>query len=135
MNPYTEALDKARQDLGDALCKRDECDRKVAALQTTIDVLSSLLESFEQSIGQPQPEITVPDGAGISDAIRLVFKQSSGNLTAPLIRDRLSDAGFDITGYASILSVIHNTVKRMDDQGEILKITRSGRVIGWRYRR
>jgi hypothetical protein len=135
MNTYTEALNKAKQELWEVVRKRDEYDRRITALQTTIDALSSLSNSSEQSSEHPKPEITIPGGTGISDAIRLVLQRSPEALTAPLIRDRLSASGYDVSRYVSVLTVIHNTVKRMDDQGEIFKVTKGGRVVGWRYRR
>jgi hypothetical protein len=55
-------------------------------------------------------------------------------MNAPQIRDALEARGFDVRRHSSILTVIHNTVKRMHGQGEVSTVhDGSGVFVGWVY--
>ncbi len=130
---YTDALKKARTEIEELVRKRADLDKRIATLQVTIDGLTVLSDKTDHSKDLPQAEIQ--ESIGITDAIRTVLRQSRIPMTAPQIRDALIDLGYDVERYASILTVIHNTVKRMNDQKEIV-IAQDGfkRFKGWRYR-
>lgn len=128
---YSEALQRAVSERDEWVAKRSECDQRIALLTRTIDALSALSGTTADSKGLPQENL---DDVGITEAIRTILSQSVMPMTAPQIRDALIDRGYDTDRYASILTVIHNTVKRMYEQGEILIAnTDSGRFLGWRY--
>jgi hypothetical protein len=60
---------------------------------------------------------------GLTDAIRWVFKQPMLlPLTPTQIRDRLAEMGFDLTKYTHMMPPIHNTLKRMKENGEIREV-------------
>jgi len=132
VNQYVDALNKARQELDDLLIQRAEMDGRISQLEVTINGLAALCDPTDYYQGTPHPPLDA--SAGITDAIRMVLNQSHTAMTAPQIRDALLDMGYDTSRYASILTVIHNTIKRMNDQGEIFIVQNSGRFVGWRYR-
>ena len=131
-NQYQEALDAAIAERDLLVIKRADMDARISQLEITIDGLSALVDPTDHSQGLAQA--TLDASAGITDAIRTVLQQSRTAMTAPQIRDALSDLGYDTTRYSSILTVIHNTIKRMNDQGEILVVNNNRRFAGWRYR-
>ena len=60
---------------------------------------------------------------GLTDAIRWVFKQPILlPLTPTDVRDRLSELGFDLSKYAHMMPPIHNTLKRLKENGEIVEV-------------
>ena len=129
---YRDALKRAKSELDELINQRTVLEGRVKALQLTIQGLSILTEETDHS--QRLPQEAFDDSVGITDAIRTVLQQSKMPMTAPQIRDALLDRGYDTERYASILTVIHNTVKRMQEQKEILTIgTDTGRFLGWRY--
>jgi len=67
-------------------------------------------------------EMAVED-LGLTDAIRWVFKQPLIlPLTPTQVRDRLAEMGFDLTKYTHMMPPIHNTLKRMKENGEIREV-------------
>jgi hypothetical protein len=64
---------------------------------------------------------------GLTEAIRWVFRQP---LLLPLtptgVRDRLAEMGYDIEKYAFVMPPIHNTLKRMKENGEIKEVDNVG---------
>lgn len=67
-------------------------------------------------------EMAVED-LGLTDAIRWVFKQPLIlPLTPTQVRDRLAEMGFDLTKYTHMMPPIHNTLKRMKENGEIQEV-------------
>ena len=60
---------------------------------------------------------------GLTDAIRWGFKEPMLlPLTPTGVRDRLAAMGFDLSKYAHMMPPIHNTLKRMKENGEIREV-------------
>lgn len=60
---------------------------------------------------------------GLTDAIRWVFKQPMIlPLTPTGVRDSLAEMGFDLSKYAHMMPPIHNTLKRLKENGEIVEV-------------
>lgn len=110
-------------------------DGKLAKLKNTVEALSALCD--EQATAPEIIALTAADESlGITDAIRKVMSASKLPMTAPQIRNSLLNMGYDVDQYASVLTVIHNTVRRLEKQGEIAEVkTSTGIFIGWMYRR
>jgi hypothetical protein len=129
-NEYLEALHKARTELDDLMIQRSEMDARISQLEITIDGLAALCNTADLA-----EKTSLDVSAGVTEAIRTVLQQTNTAMTAPQIRDTLLDMGYDTGRYASILTVIHNTIRRMNDQGEIWIVQNGGRFAGWRYRK
>lgn len=130
---YIAALKAAQSELQEIIRERARLDDRLNQLKKTIDALSALLKDnsdlakeFSNSYGiLVGVEGLAASGAGdmgISDAIRQLLIESKAPLTPPEIRNYLSDKGFDFSAYANPLAVIHNTLKRLNKQGEIAGI-------------
>jgi hypothetical protein len=132
---YKAALDAAHTEIGELLQQRAKLDDRLNQLKTTVDALSTLLKTSPQIDGGFSNAYGVLAGIeglmapgagagdmGISDAIRQLLIESKAPLTPPEIRNYLSDKGFDFNAYANPLAVIHNTLKRLNKQGEIAGI-------------
>ena len=133
---YADALAQARKDLEELTVEKFRIDAKIARLKSTIEIITAL--SDEQGDADVILKVLQGDfdeSLGITDAIRGVMQRSSLPMTAPQIRDALEAHGYDISQYSSILTVIHNTIKRMDKQGEISAVHNSlGVFVGWIYK-
>lgn len=134
---YTEALAKARRELAVLVQKRADLDKRISTLHITIEGLATLSEPNESAkTAHESAQKGNLQELGITDAIRAILGGSQTHMTAPQIRNALADRGYDVDRFASILTVIHNTIKRMDDQGEIFNVQDpSGRFLGWMYKR
>lgn len=132
---FAAALKKAEEELHSLLSTRANIDGKISRLKATVEALKAQIEAESQiseadavldSLGLSF-EVTT----GISNAIRLILQASKMPLTAPEIREALQGRGYDIDQYASILTVIHNTIKRLEKQGEVSPVQNEGDFVGW----
>jgi len=120
-DPFETALKEARKALAEALEERSATERRIVSLKQTIEGLSALCE--------PEPiDDSVQVGkrlAGycisLTDAIRKIFSESQEYLlTPPQVRDALLAMGVDLAKYKQPLVPIHNTLKRLESQGELV---------------
>jgi len=130
---YLEALENARAELSALVKQRSELDERIVRLTKSIEGLQSLCEDKGQSAGlTPKIECELSDSMGLSDAIRQILANSILPRTAPEIRDFLVAEGFEPNDYSNMLTVIHNTLRRLERQGEISKVRfPGGSFWGW----
>jgi hypothetical protein len=116
------------------LAKRDEkIARELAEWQKVIDAFSATLEVVTEEL--PEDVAISSDDQGISPQFTLTFTngvryalETSRHLTVPEIRDILVGLGFDFSKYKQELVPIHNTLKRLEEQGEARRVeTRDSR--------
>jgi hypothetical protein len=122
---YRKALESARSELARLAIEREKIARRMAALERMIEALVSICQ--EDGVSLP-PDFVLPAGletastsAGLTDAIKDALRRSDTSMTPTEVRDKLLEAGFDLKRYASPLVPIHNTLKRLYDQGEIAR--------------
>jgi hypothetical protein len=138
---YEVALAQAEDEMQQLLAKRAVIDARISQLKQGIESLRNLGGTRDFAKEMPKDisgllELHVADQMGITDAIRTLIKETALPLTAPQIRDALLRYGLDMDKYSSPLTVIHNTIKRMDKQGEISSVrSPAGEFVGWLYRR
>ena len=96
MNP----LESAQTELVDLLAKKDDIDRKIAAIQQSIQILEPL---YGRQFTGARPRSLVEDLAndvrnlGITDAIERVLMSQPGVWMAPtIVRDHLVERGYQI---------------------------------------
>jgi len=64
---------------------------------------------------------------GLTEAIRWVFRQPLLlPLTPTQVRDRMAEMGYDLSKYKFVMPPIHNTLKRMKEEGEIKEVDTAG---------
>jgi hypothetical protein len=104
---YRRALDAAVREYEKLSAERAELDGRLAQLKHSIAALTKLC-GYEPSVP-----------LGLTDACRLVLRNSVTPLTALEVRDRLGAIGVDLAKYSNPLASIHTVINRMHDAGEI----------------
>ncbi len=123
-DPIKSALDVAKAKIDQLLSERSEIDKEIVDWKKVADSLSAV--SGEVSADLP-PDVDLTNSLApaltlkFTDAIRWILK-SYGPLSAPRVRDELIQLGFDFSKYKQELVPIHNTLKRLEEQGEVQAI-------------
>jgi hypothetical protein len=112
---YRAAFDTAIKEYEALGVQRREIDDRLAQLAQTITTLGRLLGLTP----------TVP--MGLTDACRLVYRNTGVPLSPTDVRDRLRAMGFDLSVYSNVMAVIHTTLKRLYEAGEIAPIAAPGK--------
>jgi hypothetical protein len=104
-------------------------------LKQTIEGLSALTQ--EQPTESTEVSGELFGETGITGAIRLLLTTANVPLSPIQIRNDLKRHGFDLSDYVNAMTVIHNTLKRLESQGELLTVKDSaGKAVadsmGWR---
>jgi hypothetical protein len=131
---YKSALQAARDEMEELLRQRTRTDARLGQLKQTIETLSALVGE------QPAETANLPGElfgeSGITGAIRLLFQRSKIPLTPVQIRTELTNHGFDLSDYVNAMAVIHNTLKRLNSQGELIIVTDvSGQAVAYTARK
>jgi hypothetical protein len=130
---FLRALGDAKSEMFRLIAQRQEIDLKLAKLKQTVDALSSLCDRPVPEI-ELRPQSALTAAIGLTDAMRKVMSDAKLPMTVPQIRDALLDLGYDVNQYASGLTVIHNTINRLEKQGELTRVkTPAGAFVGWLY--
>ena len=120
---YRNAIETAQEETQALLKERATIDARLAQLKRTIESLSFLVQGTSAYESQCDPTAAGMLGeiadSGITDAIRKLLSGFGAPLSPVQLRDALAREGFDINSYASGLTVIHNTLKRLERQGEV----------------
>ena len=117
---YRKALQSARVEFDKLVQDRVELDKRILHLKQTIAGLMVLCDHRP-----PEPESSVGSVSSplrflrLTSAARQLLAESAGPLTPPRLRDALSQLG--LRTYS--LPVIHNTLLRLERQGEAVKVT------------
>jgi hypothetical protein len=130
---YKAALEAARSEMQELLQDRALIDMRLGQLKDTIDALVALVK--EKPAELPSTEEVFGE-TGITAAIRVLLSHSRVPLAPMQIRTELMNRGFDLSDYANAMAVVHNTLKRLDKQGELMTVRDpSGQVIAYTTRR
>jgi len=133
-NPFEAALKEAKKSLAEALEERTAIEQRILSLKQTIEGLSALCEPEVEEFVEVE-EGGNPYSFKLTDAIRLIFSGSSEPvLTAPELRDALLAKGISLSKYKQPLVPIHNTLKRLASQGELVEFRDdNGDLRGYRW--
>ena len=122
--------ESARDKLLDWIRREQEAREQVEHWVTVVEKLAEISgeevpEEIKKKIQQLK-SAKHPDGVedmGLTEAIRWVFRQPMLlPLTPTGVRDELARMGYDLEKYAAMMPPIHNTLKRMKDNGEIVEV-------------
>jgi hypothetical protein len=109
-------------------------------LKITWDGLAKLLQDApaeKDSRGRWYSSIVNPenldmDDLGITDAIRRILSEAHSPMSPTQIKEALESGGLVLGGYANPHAVVHNTLKRLEKQGELLSVKdASGKVFAY----
>jgi len=126
---YDNALKAAHDEIDTLMQQRARLDERLSQLKATVDALTKLMA---RPTNPGEAMATDVERMGISDAIRQILKSSRVPLTPGDIKTALTARGFSLAGYANAGAVIHNTLKRLEHQGDITPISDgAGNTIGY----
>jgi len=136
-DPIQNALTKAKTKLDQLVSERTRIEKEIVDWKRVVDSLTAVSE-------EPSDELPadVNVGAALSslltlkftDGVRTVLEAAGGTLTAPQIRDHLVNLGFDFSKYKQELVPLHNTLKRLEEQGEVKAVRDvSDRVVRYQW--
>ncbi len=122
LNPFQLALAQARQSLDEALQERSAIERRIVSLKQTIEGLSALCEPKEaEDVVEVEGGLYPNSTMSLTDAIRKIFSESAEPILTPTeVRDSLLAMGVNLEKYKQPLVPIHNTLKRLTSQEELV---------------
>jgi transcriptional regulator of acetoin/glycerol metabolism len=122
-NSFEMALKEAKKALEEAYEQRNSIEQRIVILKQTIDGLAALSEpgARENLVQVRGDQVLERYNTSLTDAIRQIFSETSEPmLTPPEVRDRLLAMGVNLAKYNQPLVPIHNTLKRLEAQGELI---------------
>jgi hypothetical protein len=147
-DPFKESLVVATQKLNEFVTARADIDKQRAAIDAQIIQWKQLVDSLRTVCNDEDDEdpsdvevSTLMEGVGgkqkikFTDGVRMVFRQNQNSvLTAPEIRNGLLNLGFNFSKYRQPLTPIHNCLKRLEEQGEVMpKKLPDGQILGYTW--
>ena len=116
VNSYREAFEDVQSELEDLL----EEDSRLADRRGEIKYRTESLRKTGESLGLLLGENVSEEAIGLTDAIREFLKENRDNwYSAISVRRFLREKEFPVDDYKQPLAVIHTTLKRLQEQGEI----------------
>lgn len=117
---YKDTLEAARSEMERLLDEQSTLEGRLQEISTRIRVLNQTVVSVSELLGEDWE----PAAIGITDAIRDVMKGRAEShpdaFWSPLtVRTMLQKEKFRLEDYKNPLAVIHTTMKRLSDQGEL----------------
>jgi predicted transcriptional regulator len=117
VEPYSEALKKAKEELAEYDAAAEELERKRAKLRQTIGILQSLLG------------VQVPNEQSLTDAILMTLKASQGYSKTAEIMNSLVEMGFKNVQQTSVASIL----SRLAKNGQIISVIGSDNSAGYAW--
>ena len=132
---FEAALKDAKKARQEAYEQRREIERRILSLSQTIEGLSALCGADEEDELVAIGNGIISHETRLTDAIRCVFSQSQQYMfTPPEVRNALENMGIDLAKYKQPLVPIHNTLKRLERQEEIIALRDDkGNIRGYRW--
>ena len=118
---YMRALDAAKRELEDLLARRDQIDKRVGELKTTIKNLEILcgartIDPTTQTLAQMSPSM------GITDLIRLALKNSAEPISPKDVARQVYAWRPDFDKNHNLLASTHTVLKRLVKGGEVKQV-------------
>jgi predicted helicase len=120
---YKDSLEAAKTEMEALLGEQTQIEQRLAYIVSRLQVLRKTILSLGELLG----EEFEPEMVGITQAIRKVLRGSvdeKRSYISPIaIRNALQKDDFPLSEYKNALAVIHTTLKRLENQGEIESMT------------
>jgi hypothetical protein len=121
---YRKALQAARIEFERLLRERVELDQRIVRLKQTIVGLTGLCDgngAAPHVLNNAVP--LAPRFMRLTSAIRQVLADSVSPMRPPDMRRALVEHGLSMMQYSNKLAVIHNTLSRLERQGEVTEVS------------
>jgi hypothetical protein len=142
VDPINHALETAHQKLNQLLSDRGRIDKEIVDWKRVIDSLLAVSASDIDDPSDVEVSAFVNDKPGkttikFTDGVRMVLRQNASpnmSISVPEIREQLINLGFNFAKYAQPLVPIHNTLKRLEEQGEVRPLKNEmGQTLGYTW--
>jgi hypothetical protein len=142
VDPINNALEAAHQKLNELLNERAKIDKEIIDWKRVIDSLLAVSASDTDDPSDVEVSAFVNDKPGkttikFTDGVRMVLRQNASrnmSISVPEIREQLTNLGFNFAKYAQPLVPIHNTLKRLEEQGEVRPLKNEmGQTLGYTW--
>jgi hypothetical protein len=142
LDPINAVLEAAHRKLSDLLSQRSSIDKEIVDWKRVIDSLLAVSEEADSDPSDVQVSAFIENEVGVksikfTDGVRMVLSQNASRdvpISVPEIRDQLINLGFDFAKYAQPLVPIHNTLKRLAEQGEVSPLkNEQGQILGYKW--
>ena len=128
---YLKTLGAIEQETEQLLKDRARIDQRLMQLKTAADSLGALLSIPTEGLLDVHYRRVVSE-LGITDAIRQILSESNIPVSATVIKSELTYHGVDLSEYANAGAVIHNTLTRLEKQGEVVRVqSPTGQTVGY----
>jgi hypothetical protein len=141
IDSINSALEAAHKKIDELLSERSKIDKEIVDWKRVIDSLLAVSEHNDTDPSDVQvSSLDAESGKKtikFTDGVRMVLRQNTDRevpISVPEIRTQLINLGFDFTKYAQPLVPIHNTLKRLEEQGEVSPLKNEyGQTLGYRW--
>jgi multidrug resistance efflux pump len=113
---YKEALERARLELANALAQRDSWNLKIVRMQGLVKALSTRVAERENA---EEYEVEANRYVNLMQAIEAIINQENGPMAPLQVREALTNHGYDLSSYANPMAMVHQTLRRLSEQGKI----------------
>lgn len=113
---YKEALSKAKAQLIKAIQQREHLSLEVARLEQLVKALSV---EIEKPAHLNATEEVLQTGVRLKDLVLGAVNRSALPVSALVVRSQLNFYGYDLSKYSNPMAMIHQTLKRLAEQGHI----------------
>lgn len=131
---YRDSLEAAKTEMETLLGEQAQIEQRLSYIDGRLQALRKTILSLGELLG----EEFEPESVGITEAIRKVLKDSQDDrrsYTGPIgVRNTLHKNGFPLSDYKNALAVIHTTLKRLEDQGEVESTTATNGKVYYRWK-
>ena len=125
---YKDSLEAAQTEMEELLTEQSKIEQRLEFISARLNVLRKTVLSIGELLG----EESEPQSVGITAAIRKVLmdrRRENNSYISPLsVRTLLQKDDFPLSDYKNALAVIHTTLKRLEDQGELEVLSKSGKT-------
>ncbi len=108
---HSESLEEAQAELEQLRAFRIELESCIARLEQTVLGLAALWD---------EPRDAVP--RGLTELCRRMFRATDQDLSPVAVRHNLERMGFELARYENPMAVIHTTINRLVERGELTKV-------------
>jgi len=130
-----DALEIAQSKVEKLMAERAELDKEIERWKGVVDSLSLVSGGRKDEL---PADVNLGDHVGsalnlsFTDGVRTILQLMLPPMTAPQIRQRLEDLGFNFSKYKQRLVPLHNTLRRLVAQGEV-EIVKEGRQTKYQW--
>lgn len=111
-------LERSQRDLAELVRQRDRLNVEIIKAQSQVRGLSAMAWRNELLHHRPSGNQSF---VGITEAIRAVLRLRNKAMKAAEVKADLEMMGYDFREFSNPSAMVHNTLKRMAENGELLR--------------